>query len=354
MDELQRQYPWTKAPLIAGAPLRLIALASLATEISNAGGLGFVGAGSDASNLGSILEEVKGLQAKAPNLNKVKDVLPVGVGFLIWAGEKLLNDALPAIEKYRPAAVWLYAANNTEELVRWTEETRRVSNGASKIWIQVGSVKEALEYTNACQPDVLVVQGQDAGGHGLMQCAGIVTLFPEVDDAITALCQKQNLKKPVMIAAGGIMDGRGAAAALTLGASGICLGTRYLASNESNIAKGYQDAVIRTSDGGQTTGRTKLYDTLRGTTDWPERYGGRAVLNDSYFDAVNGMSIEENQRLHDEALEQGDKGWLENARLTTYAGAGVGLVQQVKSAGKITEEVRQDAKSILKASSSEL
>lgn len=354
MDELQSQYPWTNAPLISVGPMRLIALASLATEVSNAGGLGFVGAGSDASTLESILEEVKRLQAKSSNLKQVKEVLPVGVGFLIWAGEKLLNDALPVLEKYRPAAIWLYAANNTQELVRWTQESRRVTDNKTKIWIQVGSVQEAVEYTKACQPDVLVVQGQDAGGHGLTKCAGIIALFPEVDDAVSSICEERNIKKPIMIATGGIMDSRGAAAALTLGASGICMGTRYLGSHEANIAKGYGDAVIKASDGGQTTARTHLYDILRGTTDWPERYGGRGVLNNSFYDAAKGMSIEENKRLHDQALQQGDKGWTENARLTTYAGTGLGLVKDIKGAGEITEEVREGAKRVLKASSSKL
>lgn len=351
MDKLQRDYLWTKAPLVACGPMRLIALASLATEVSKAGGLGFVGAGNDASNLESILDEVKKLKTDSHNLREVKDVLPVGVGFLLWAGDKLLKEALPILQKHRPAAVWLFAPYKTEDLIHWTEEIRRVTQHATKIWIQVGSVKGAVEATKLCQPDVLVVQGIDAGGHGLHKASGLVSLLPEVDDALNTFCPANQIKKPILVAAGGIMDGRGAAASLSLGASGVVMGTRYLAAPESNIAGGYRDAIIRASDGGQNTDRTKLYDSLRGTTDWPVEYGGRGVLNESFYDAANGMSLQENKRLYEEALKGGDEGW---TRMTTYAGTGVGLVKEAKKAGAITEEVREDAKKILRKVSSKL
>lgn len=351
MDQLKKDYPWTKAPLVSCGPMRLIALASLATEISRAGGLGFVGAGSDVSQLDSILTEVKQQQSTAQVLQDVKDVLPVGVGFLLWAGEKLLNEALPLLEKYKPAAVWLFAPNEMQQFVQWTEEVRRVTDGKTKIWIQIGTVAEAREISKTCQPEVLVVQGQDAGGHGLEKAAGLVPLLPEVDDELSSLCSAKGLRKPILIAGGGIMDGRGAAASIALGAAGVTMGTRYLAAPEANIAKGYRDAVLGASDGGVWTKRVKLYDTLRGTRDWPERYGGRGVLNESFFDAEKGMDPEENQRLYDEAMKKGDEGWGENARLATYAGAGVGLMKNVKSAARITEEVREDAKRILKQAS---
>ncbi|KXT03176.1 hypothetical protein AC579_6870 [Pseudocercospora musae] len=351
MDRLKSDYPWTKAPLVCGAPMRLIALASLATEISRAGGLGFVGAGSDVSNLGGILEEVQKLKASAQVLREVDNALPVGIGFLLWAGEQLLNDALPLLAKHKPAAVWLFAPREMGQFQQWTREVRRATENTTKIWIQIGTVEEAIEVVQSCDPDVLVVQGQDAGGHGLDKAAGLIPLLPEVDDAVTDLCRVKKNTKPVLIAAGGIMDGRGTAAAIALGASGVTLGTRYLAAPESNIAKGYRDAVLKAGDGGVHTKRVKLYDTLRGTRDWPERYGGRGVLNESFYDSENGVSLEENQRLYDEALKKGDEGWGEHARLATYAGAGVGLVKAVKSAARITEEVRDDAKQVLKQAS---
>lgn len=182
-----------------------------------------------------------------------------------------------------------------------------------------------------------------------MDGAGLLPLLPEVDDAIATVSKGDH---PVIIAAGGIMEGRTAAASLTMGAAGWTMGTRYLFSHEANIANGYRDAVVKASDGGINTARGKLYDTLRGTKDWPDRFGGRGVLNETWQDAKNGMSIEENQRLYDEAMKKGDEGWgPKNARLTTYAGAGVGLANGVKSAARITEEVREDAKRVLKQAS---
>ena len=348
MDQLKKDYPWTKAPLVCVAPMRLIALATLATEVSRAGGLGFIGAGSDASTLEAMLIEAQQQVASAQVLREVEGVLPVGIGFLLWAGEKLLSEALPLIVKYKPAAIWLFAPREMSEFEQWTREVRRATDGKTKIWIQIGQVAEALEVTKTCQPDVLVVQGQDAGGHGLEQASGLIPLVPEVDDAVSDLAQTKGIKKPVIIATGGIMDGRGAAAAIALGASGVTLGTRYLAAPEANITKGYRDAVFEASDGGVWTKRTKLYDTLRGTRDWPARYGGRGVLNETYFDSEKGISVEENQKLYDEAMKQGDAGWGAKARLATYAGAGVGLAKSVKSAARITEEVRDDAKRVLK------
>ncbi|RMY73232.1 hypothetical protein D0864_10264 [Hortaea werneckii] len=341
MTGLTKDYPWTKSPLVAAAPMRLIALSRLATEVSKAGGLGFIGAGSDVSTLQSELEAVKKSQADSPALSQIHDVLPVGVGFLLWAGEELLKKSLPILEKYKPAAVWLFAPNHADQLAQWTKETRRVTNGQSKIWIQVGTAADAIEATKLCQPEVLVVQGSDAGGHGLEKCAGLISLLPEVDDGVTAFAKQHGITKPALVAAGGIMDGRGTAAAVALGASGVVLGTRYLASYEANIAKGYQDAVLNAADGGVTTAR-----------DWPEWIGGRSVLNESWHDHGRGMSVEENKRLYEEALKKGDEGWGEKGRLTTYAGTGVGLIREVKSAASITEEVREDGARVLKGAGS--
>jgi len=318
--------------------MRLIALSKLACEVSNAGGLGFIGAGSDASTLEHELQQSKRLL----KVQSADGMLPVGVGFLLWAGDKLLQDALPILERHMPAAVWLFADEHPDQLATWTKECRRVTS-KTRIWIQVGTVADALQAMKSCQPDVLVVQGSDAGGHGLEKCAGLISLLPEVDDTVFSYCRENNIPAPTLMAAGGIMDGRGVAASIALGASGVVMGTRYLACPESNMAKGYQDAVLNASDGGVNTARGKLYDSLRGTTDWPTRYGGRSVLNDSWYDAAKGMSFEENKKLHDEALKKGNDGWGANARLTTYAGTGVGLVRDVKPAANVTREVRENA-----------
>lgn len=157
IKRLQTDYPWAKIPLVSCGPMRLIALADLAVEVSRAGGLGFIGAGSDASILEKEFEKAKQLIAGAQVLREVHEVLPIGVGFLLWAGDNLLNEALPLIAKHVPAAVWLFAPNDLDQFTQWTREIRRATNSKTKIWIQIGTVAEAVEVANSCQPDVLVV-----------------------------------------------------------------------------------------------------------------------------------------------------------------------------------------------------
>ena len=146
-----------------------------------------------------------------------------------------------------------------------TKQTRKAAP-RTKVWVQVGSVKDAVEIARACKSDVLVVQGTDAGGHSLAQGAGIMSLLLEVADAVEALAKGGTAEEmPLLMAAGGIVEGRGVAAALVLGAAGVTIGTRFLASAEANIAAGYRDEVVRASDGGQNTVKTKIYNSLRGT-----------------------------------------------------------------------------------------
>lgn len=110
----------------------------------------------------------------------------------------------------------------------------------TKVWMQVGSVKDAVEIARACKPDVLIVQGTDAGGHGLAQGAGIVSLLFEVADAVEALAKGGAAEEmPLLMAAGGIVKGRGVAAALVLEAAGVAMGTKFLESAEANVAAGY-------------------------------------------------------------------------------------------------------------------
>ena len=81
------------------------------------------------------------------------------------------------------------------------------------------------------------------------------------------------------------------------------MGTRILASREASIAKGYHDEVLGIDDGGTSTVRTRVYDTLRGT-EWPSRYNGRGILNQSYLDAQKGTVADENIRLYQETSQK--------------------------------------------------
>ncbi|KAI9701388.1 MAG: hypothetical protein M1820_006479 [Bogoriella megaspora] len=365
MPTLQQDYPWTISPLIVGAPMRLIATPPLAVEVSRAGGIGFLAGGTDLSTLQSQLHETHSLLSSSPSIPPSRpnhlppnpeasaDILPIGIGIITWGAS--LPALLSTLQRPPyPAALWLFAPNHISDLQSWTEATRKATKSRTKIWIQIGSVRDAESVVRLCNPDVLVIQGVDAGGHGLTRGAGLTSLLPECIDTVTKICHEEKLQLPAFVAAGGIMDGRGVASAFALGAQGAVLGTRLLASPEADITRGYREAVLRARDGGQTTMRTGLYDALRGTTGWPGSYGGRGVLNRSWEDAERGMGVEENKRLYEEMVErsgrdEGEEGWREGTgRLTTYAGTGVGLVKEVMPAREIVEEVREGARAVMK------
>ncbi|ORY11226.1 hypothetical protein BCR34DRAFT_538527 [Clohesyomyces aquaticus] len=352
MDQIQRlknDYPWIETPLVVGAPMRLIALADLAVEISKAGGIGFIGAGTDPTPLSTELALASSLLPPTPS-----GVLPIGIGFINW-GIPSITPLLPLLQHYKPAAIWLFAPKAISDLASWATETRKVSP-KTRVWVQVGSVADAVAVVSeeGVGVDVLVVQGSDAGGHGLVRGAGVVGLVPEVVDTVSALVAERTeagrgrgLQMPIILAAGGIAEKRGMAAALALGAGGVVMGTRFLASREAVLAKGYQDEVVRATDGGQTTVRTKVYDRLRGTTGWDERHNARGVVNRSFWDAEKGVGDEKNKRLYEEEMAKGDAGWGVEGRMTTYAGASVGLVKRVMGAGEIVREVREGAVEVL-------
>lgn len=337
---LREDYPWTKSPIIISAPMRLISLAPLAVAVSRYGGIGFIGAGTDVHDLEAHLREAAQLINQAPIEGSAASTLPIGVGFINWGAN--LDAAVHAIENFNPAAVWFFAPLENQDLLQWTRAMRKATREMTKIWIQVGSVQDALEVAKCCHPDLIVVQGSDAGGHGLERSAGIISLFPETVDAL----EDAGFGHIPLVAAGGVVEGRGVAACLALGAAGVVMGTRFLASTEASIAKGYQDAVLRAKDGGVNTVRTKVYDTLRGTTGWPERIGGRGIINQSFLDAKHGQVTAENKKAYAEALEQGDLGWAEGGRLTAYAGTGLGLINKIQPAEEILEEVRKGVRNI--------
>ncbi|PVI00280.1 oxidoreductase 2-nitropropane dioxygenase [Periconia macrospinosa] len=345
LQNLHTDYPWIRTPLVIGAPMRLIALADLAVEISKAGGIGFIGAGTDVSDLATHLEEAKGLLDMA-GVKGRDGTLGVGVGFIRYWGAHLPT-TLPLLSHYRPAAAWLFAPSTLSSLSDWSTSIRAASP-STKLWIQIGSVREARDALLTAHPDVLVIQGTDAGGHGLSRGAGLITLVPEVADEVDRIVEREKgVRRPVLVAAGGIVESRSASAAFVLGASGVVMGTRFLAAREAVVSKGYREEVLRASDGGQSTVRTKVYDFVRGTTGWAESHNARGVVNRTFEDAVRGMSEEENKRLYEEEVKKGDEGWGVEGRMTTYAGSGVGLVKEVKYAREIVEEVREGVKGVL-------
>ncbi|KAL4972264.1 hypothetical protein BDW66DRAFT_164301 [Aspergillus desertorum] len=335
---LSARYPWSSPPLIVSAPMRGLSGPALATAVSRAGGLGFIA--SDAQFLFRDLNDASTLVNGESALCKAapSSILPIGVGFQLWADR--LDAAAAAIEKFQPCAAWLFAPRQQEDIATWMRRIRSVSPRTG-IWVQIGTVAEAegLVKRSADCPDVIVVQGAEAGGHGRADDGtGLISLLPEVADILA----RKRAEIP-LVAAGGIADGRGAAAALCLGASGVAMGTRFLASKEAQIPRGYQQEILRASNGGVSTTRTRLYLTLTGSPGWPKVYSPRAIINRSFRDYQASRSRRVLKRLYDEAVKQGDAAWGPEGRAAAYAGASVGLIRDVKSAGDIVADVRKGA-----------
>ncbi|KAL5341436.1 inosine monophosphate dehydrogenase [Aspergillus crustosus] len=347
--KLAKAYPWIKPPFIISAPMRVMSSPSLAVAVSRAGGLGFIGPSPRTKDMQSDLEEavalIKNNRANSDpdrdlfhKHNLAPTILPVGVGFQLWSDD--LEAAVSAIKQYRPVAAWLFAPRNGQrDLDEWANRIRGVS-AQTQIWVQIGTVAEARELVRpgSIAPDVVVVQGAEAGGHGRSHDGlGLITLFPEIADVFAA--GKDDIR---LVAAGGIADGRGAAAALALGADGVAMGTRFLAATETRVSKGYQREIVRASDGAVSTTRTLLYNQLRGTVGWPEGYSPRTIINRSYVELQAGKTFEELKMLHDEAVKTGDAAWGPEGRVATYAGAAVGLIHDVRDAGDIVRDTRTE------------
>ncbi|PWY95966.1 inosine monophosphate dehydrogenase [Aspergillus sclerotioniger CBS 115572] len=358
----QKTYPWTSAPIIAQAPMLNIAGPELATAVSAAGGIGFVAGGNDVSNLErkfqraeQLIKDYKAAAAAEGNLPTNNSLqfyngpnLPIGVGFLNWGAD--IKTALPLIIRYRPCAVWLFAPPNcAADQVPWVEGIRAQTSGSVAIWAQVGSVEDAVDAVAKLHPDVLVVQGSDGGGHGLEKSASIVSLVPEVIDKLCEDGQGNMERLPRIVAAGGLVDGRGVAAALVLGAEAVVMGTRFLASSEAGIQRGYQEAILEASDGGVCTIRSTVYDRVRGFRSWPGKYSPRGIVNRTHTELVAGkVSERENYDLYQKALEQESPGYGANGRLATFAGTAVGLVREVLPAGEIVRGVRKETEAVLR------
>lgn len=177
-----------------------------------------------------------------------------------------------------------------------------------------------------------------------MPGASIIALFPETADVL----KKENYGHVALVAAGGIADGRGVAAALAAGAEAVVMGTAFLAAEEVEIHAAYRDAVLEANDGGISTIRSTIFDELPGKSIWPQGFDGRAIVAQSYTDHLGGMSVDELRKLYKEAIVEETQGFgPDNRRAAVWAGTGVGLVEKVRPANEIMTKVRDDTKRAL-------
>ena len=229
---------------IALAPMGGSAGGALAAAVSNGGGLGLLGSGNG---------DLEWLARELP-LVAHGTAGPWGVGFQSWAIDPgVVEYAL----RHEPRAVMLSFGDPRpfSELVR--------QSGAVLI-IQVTDLAEARQAV-AVGADVIVAQGTEAGGHGARRGWSTLAFVPAVADSVAPV--------PVL-AAGGIADGRGVAAALTLGAAGALIGTRFQATAEALADPETKKAIV--DGGGEETERSSVLDIARGSR-WPLEYTGRTL-----------------------------------------------------------------------------
>jgi nitronate monooxygenase len=296
------------------APMDLVADAHLTAAVSAAGGLGILGGGyGDAAWLSEQLERLAAQRVR------------FGVGFITWSLAKQTPLLDLALER-KPAAVFL----SFGDVVPFVDRIHRA--GALAI-CQVQSIALATQAV-AAGADVLVAQGTEAGGHGAMR--GIATLVPEMVDAVGA-------DVPV-VAAGGIADGRGLAAALMLGAAGVLMGTRFYATSDAAGAAAAKERMVQAS--GDATVRGMVFDITR-QRSWPAPFTGRCLRN-AHLDRWNGRELELLHRVDEVAAEfaaarsDGDYDVL-----PVIAGEAVGLVHDIPSAAAVLERVVTQAAALL-------
>ncbi|KAJ5126155.1 Aldolase-type TIM barrel, partial [Penicillium atrosanguineum] len=336
-DLLKEWFPHTSKPFIANAPMLGFADYRLATAVTKAGGLGFIGGAFDFSPSSTQLAKLDSELIKARTELGITDsgTLPIGVGFITFKPSGFEENVVPLLEKHRVSAVWLSFPKEDADhgpLIHAIGDARVKSEWSVKVFVQAGTVQGAA--TAAEQgADVIVVQGTDAGGHQWARGASLLSLLPDVRGSLG------DIYDVALLAAGGDCGGRGCVAALGLGADGIVMGTRFVATEECPAPASIKDSIVKAQDGAFSTVKSVRHDVFQSTDVFPRQYDGRALVGISWNDAQSGVSDEEVIRRYDEAIKQG-----EDHRRTVWAGASVGSISSVLSVSDLMEQIQQDVK----------
>ena len=298
---------------IVSAPMGAVAGGRLAAAVSNAGALGLVGGGYGAPDW------------MRTELSIARDgtARPWGVGLITWHAT---HETVELALSYEPHAFML-SFGDPGPFVPAIKEA-----GCALI-CQVQDVEDGRA-VRAAGADIIVAQGTEAGGHGADRST--LPLAPAVVDAVAPT--------PVL-AAGGVVDGRGLAAALMLGAQGALMGTRFYAATE---ALGHQRAKERiVAARGSDTRRTRIFDIVREHA-WPEPYTGRAIRN-PFMERWDGREDDLAAALDEEipgfqaAVREGD---VETAMV--WAGEAVDLISDVAPTAELVKRIGSEVEACLR------
>jgi len=303
-EKLGIEYP------IIQAGMGGVAMAALVAAVSEAGGLGVIGAALMTPD--ALRNEVR----------KVKDLTdkPFAVDLLLaqnWPGQEKMIEVM--FDEEVPVF-----ASGLGSPAPYAEE---MHNHGMTIMAVIGTVRHARKVTEG-GTDIVVAQGTEGGGH--TGRIATMALVPQVVDAVAPV--------PV-VAAGGIADGRGLMAALSLGACGVWVGTRFVATREANSHDNYKHKIVEaTEEGTQVTrcftGKDCRVIKNRYLDQWEDRQGeikpfpAQMMVDSAKMDA---------------AIRWGDT----NLGLMP-AGQISGAIQEVKSAGEVVREMMEEAEEVLK------
>jgi nitronate monooxygenase len=315
---------------IALAPMALASGGALAAACIHAGALGLVGGGY--GDLAWTQREYQlALDAIATEQQK-----RLGLGFITWKLDEnasALDWALGLPADARPHAVMLSFGDPRPY-------AQRIAQSGAQLLCQVqrlAQVDQALE----AGAQVIIAQGAEAGGHGANALEGraTFTLVPEIADHIA-----RHAPQTLLLAAGGVADGRGLAAALSLGADGVLVGSRLWASTESLAAGGAVAAALAAN--GDETARSAVFDILR-RKNWPAPYDFRALRNALHRQWETRMDElrrdpQAARADYDAGVAAGDFG-----RAHATVGESVGLMSDAPSAQELVLRMTQEARAAL-------
>ena len=294
-----------KYPIIQGG-MAHVATTELASAVSNAGGLGIIGAG--AAEPGWVKEQI--------HLTRQQTDKPFGVN--IWLISPFAEQVIDVVLEEKVAMVSTGAGNPGPYIPRFKEAGIKVMPVVASV-----ALARRLERYGA---DAFVAEGMESAG----EIGQITTmaLVPQVVDSV---------KVPV-VAAGGIADGRGLVAALALGAKGVQMGTRFVTSQECIAHPDYKQAILDASDrstviSGQSTG-------------YPVRALENKLIHEFWEKEKSGISIEELMEFGVGKLRLGlIEGDLENG--TLLAGQIAGMIREIKPVKAIIDDMMAEAEAII-------
>ncbi len=289
-----------------------VSLSRLVAAVSNAGGLGIMGAATLSPP--QLREEIE----------KTRDLTdrPFAVDLLAPIPDRIR----PQMEVLFEEDVRIFVAG----LAVPAEFIEEMHRREMTVMVMCGKVRHAQKAEEA-GADVVAAQGTEAGGH--TGEVGGMSLVPQVVDAV---------RIPVL-AAGGLADGRGLVAALALGAQGAIFGTRFIASPEAQAAPGYREAIVRARD--DETMRTRCYTgkparTIR--TQYAEEWEQKA-------DQIQPFPMQAMISVQNRVMDyMGVTGHFDPQNTFQPAGQSAGLVSEIKPAGEIVRDIVEEAERVIR------